>query len=92
MPTVEDMFIDGIKFKKAGVEISKITKSVQTSMYQPIEKELKLARLNPVEDFNTSGFDRKRLYIAQEDYLHRDKIDLKASIVQKIRSAGSTNY
>lgn len=80
---VDDMYLEGFDFKKAGVEITKITKSVQASLFSPIEIEMKRNRISPVEDFNNYGFDRHLLSLGVEGFGDRRKIDLQVNQKQK---------
>lgn len=65
---VEDMFIPGFKYKKAGVVINGIVNSKQTGLFNPIPLDDKFALVNPVEDFYSHGFDRRLLSTAVMGY------------------------
>lgn len=73
----EDMFLEGFKYKSARVEVIQLTKTVQTSLYRPIQNEQKLNRISKVEDFYAHGFDRRLLALAVMGYGDRKKIDLR---------------
>lgn len=65
---VDDMFIPGFKYKKAGVVINGFVKSKQTNLFNPVPLEDKFTLINPVEDFYSHGFDRKLLSQAVMGY------------------------
>ncbi len=63
--------------------IPEITKTRQTSLYYPVDKELKISRISPVEDFYAHGFDRKRCALAVMGYGNRRSIDPEHAVPLK---------
>lgn len=70
---LDEIYLNGFEYKKVGIQITKTTKTVQTDLYTPIDKELKQAKISPVEDFYAHGFDRKRCSLAVMGYGDRKK-------------------
>lgn len=81
LKVLDEIYLPGYKYKKAGVEVIKIEKHVQASLMDDIQIEFKRSRISKVEDFYSHGFHRHLLSLAVEGYKpkgqHRDKIDLK---------------
>lgn len=59
---IEDMYIEGFRYKKAGVIIKKNTYHVQPDIFKQDPLENKFAKISPIEDFYSHGFNRKKLY------------------------------
>jgi len=68
MALVEDMFIEGFKYKKAGVVVGDITDNIQTDLFNPHILDEKYSMISPIEDLYSHGFDRRLLSLAVMGY------------------------
>jgi len=84
---VDEIFIQGFKYKKAGVVINGFIKSKQTDLFNPLPLDDKFSLVNPVEDFYSHGFDRKLLSTAVMGY--RESNDI---IERNISDCPTTNF
>ncbi|WP_051697804.1 Y-family DNA polymerase [Prevotella sp. 10(H)] len=84
---VDNMFVQGFKYKKAGVVINGFVKSKQTVLFDPQPLDDKFALISPVEDFYSHGFDRKLLSQAVMGYGEGNDI-----IERNISDCPTTNF
>jgi len=68
---IEKIYLPDVDIKKAGVIVTKITKNVTENAFESRELDVKFAKLSPVEDFYSHGFDRKLLSFAVMGYENR---------------------
>jgi len=84
---VDDMFVSGFRYKKAGVVINGFTKSKQTGLFNPLPLDDKFSLINPIEDFYSHGYDRKLLSQAVMGYGKGNDI-----IERNISDCPTTNF
>jgi len=82
---LDDMFIDGFRYKKAGVIITKIVRNVQPDIFIPTTLDDKFRKISPIEDFYAHGFDRRLLSVGIMGYGKNQRKDKKMRGEEKNR-------
>lgn len=73
MLALDQIYVPNIKYKRAGVIVTKITDVVQTNVFHDNSLDYKFSKVSKVEDYYCRGFDRRLLSFAVMGYGNRRK-------------------
>lgn len=91
LQALENIYIEGFSYKKAGVIVTKITDEKQTDLFQSVTLDNKYSKVNPIEDFYAHGFDRKLLSLGVMGYGNNSRKD-KEMNRRNMSNCWTTNF